>query len=318
MPISWYDIVMVAFLIFALIRGAMKGIVWQLAAIAAIVLCFYFSGTLSAQIAPMIPVEAPANQWIAMFALYVGFSFVSFGLARIVRGAMEKAKFEALDRHLGAVFGLVKGVAFCLVVTFFFATYSTEMHQIVEKSHSAYASAFIMDRLHPVMPEKILNVVDPYIHGLDRPGMDLKYNHHGDDDHSHHIDQMADALGDSAPIEDAFGSSDDNGMFDADDAGDRLSSLVQEISGLMSDDPQVQSSKASAIDMALVGLPDKVSSAVLKDWYADLTSKKPDPDPETSRTTTLDARIKRQLAAAKVPLSQLNPSLQDRMGRLVR
>ena len=88
MPISWYDLVMAAFLLFALIRGAMKGIVWQLAAIAAIVLCFYFSGTLSTEIAPMIPIEAPANRWVAMFLLYVGFSLVSFGLARVVRGAM--------------------------------------------------------------------------------------------------------------------------------------------------------------------------------------------------------------------------------------
>jgi membrane protein required for colicin V production len=319
MPISWYDMVMAAFLLFALIRGAMKGIVWQLAAIAAIVLCFYFSGTLSSEIAPMIPVAAPANRWVAMFLLYVAFSFVSFGLARIVRNAMEKAKFEAFDRHLGAVFGLVKGVAFCLVVTFFVVTYSKEMHDVVMNSHTAYASAIIMDRLHPVMPEKLHDVLNPYIHSLDRPGMDLKCNHHADADDHHDHEAIAEALGDSAPIDEEFGQgSDDSFMLDDADPQEAFSSLIQEISAFGTNDPQVQETRAQKLNLALMGLPSSVSLAVVKDYYADLTGTKPDPDPQTTSRTTLDQRIVRQLTEAKVPVSRLNQSLRDRLGSSLR
>ena len=157
--LSWYDMVMAGVLILAVIRGAMMGFVWLLAAIAAIVLCFYCAGSLSLTIAPMIPkVEAPANRWVAMFVLYLAFSFLSFGAARVLRGWIEKAKFQEYDRHLGAIFGLVKGVAFCLVVTFFVVTLSDDLRETVVKSESSYGAAIIMDRLHPVMPKNMHEV----------------------------------------------------------------------------------------------------------------------------------------------------------------
>jgi membrane protein required for colicin V production len=330
MPISWYDLVMAAFLIFALIRGAAKGIVWQLAAISAIVLCFYFAGTLSAELAPMLPVEGPAARWVAMFMLYVGFSFVSFGLARVVRNAIEKAKFQAFDRHLGAVFGLIKGVAFCLVVTFFSVTYSDEMHDIIAKSHSAYASAIIMDRLHPVMPEKMHDVLEPYIHSLDRPGMDLKYNHHADagevghedhegHDHDHDADTLAEAPGEAVSRNDSFGGdSSESFMLDDANADESRNRLIEEIVGQFGGEPQAQVSRAEKIELALVGIPRPVALAVLRDWYADLVTGQTDPDPQTDKATKLDARIVRQLSAAKVPLTQLNQTLRDRLGRSVR
>ena len=77
----WYDLLTLVILMYAMFRGAMKGVVWQLATIAALLMCFFFSGTLSAALAPFIRVEPPLNQWIAMLILYLGFSFVSFGIA---------------------------------------------------------------------------------------------------------------------------------------------------------------------------------------------------------------------------------------------
>jgi membrane protein required for colicin V production len=46
-----------------------------------------------------------------------------------------------------------------------------------------------MDRLHPVMPDELHDVLAPYIHNLDHDGLDLKYSHHDHDpdhDHDHH------------------------------------------------------------------------------------------------------------------------------------
>lgn len=191
----WYDAVIAGVLVFAMIRGAMKGIVWQLAVIAAIVLCFFFAGSLSQTLAPYIGLEPPLNRWVAMFLLYVGFSFVSFAGARIIREGIEKAKFEAFDRHLGAVFGLVKGGVFALVITFFAATMSESQRSTIFNSYSGQAAAVIMDRLHPVMPAELHEVLEPYIHSLDRPELDLQYTHGRsasaddlahDHDHDHH------------------------------------------------------------------------------------------------------------------------------------
>jgi membrane protein required for colicin V production len=174
----WYDLVIVVVLLFAVFRGAMKGIVWQLAVIASLLFCFFFAGTLSTALAPVIHVEPPLNRWIAMFLLYVGFSFVAFGAARVLREMIEKVKFEEYDRHLGAVLGLFKGVTFALFLTFFLVTLSENARQSIMNSHSGYAAALIMDRLHPVMPDELHDVLEPYIHQLDRPDMNLHYADH--------------------------------------------------------------------------------------------------------------------------------------------
>ncbi len=176
----WYDVLVVGVLLFAVFRGAVKGFVWQLATIAGLVLCFTFSGTLSSTIAPYIAVRPPLNRWLAMFGLYLVFSFLSFGIARVLRGWIEKAQFVEYDRHLGSVFGLIKGGVFVLVMTFFGVTLShnyPEIRSSIFNSQTGRVSAVIMDRLHPVMPEEFHAVLEPYIHTLDRPGLNLKHAH---------------------------------------------------------------------------------------------------------------------------------------------
>ena len=120
----WYDLLTLGILMYAMFRGAMKGVVWQLATIAALLMCFFFSGSLSHVVAPFIRVEEPLNKWIAMLVLYLGFSFVSFGVARVMHEAIENMRIEALDRHLGALLGLVKGAMFSMFLTFFLVTLS--------------------------------------------------------------------------------------------------------------------------------------------------------------------------------------------------
>src|SRR5262245_38343757 len=104
----WYDALMLAILLFTTIRGAAKGMAWQLAAIAALVLCFLFATPLSLVVAPSINLAPPLNRWVAMLAIYLAFSFGCFSIARLLRGWLEELRFTEYDRHLGALFGLLK------------------------------------------------------------------------------------------------------------------------------------------------------------------------------------------------------------------
>jgi len=178
----WYDLLILAILIYSLIRGAMKGMIWQLAAISAIVLCFFFSESASLLIAPHIGLKAPLNRWISMLLLYFVFSFASFAAARALREGLEKAKFQDFDRHLGALFGLAKGVIFAVVLTCFVVTIWEGSRGYIVGTHSGYYAAVLMDRLHPVMPEELGKVLEPYIHKLDHDELDLK-NRHAHDNH---------------------------------------------------------------------------------------------------------------------------------------
>jgi uncharacterized membrane protein required for colicin V production len=172
----WYDLLTLVILMYAMFRGAMKGIVWQLATIAALLMCFFFSGSLSAMVAPFIRVEPPLNQWIAMFILYLGFSFVSFGVARVLHEMIESMRVEALDRHLGAALGLVKGGMFSLFLTFFLVTLSHSARETIINSESGYVAAVVIDRLDPVIPGDLHALLEPYIRRLDAP--EIEREHH--------------------------------------------------------------------------------------------------------------------------------------------
>ena len=171
----WYDVVVLAILIVAMVRGAVRGVIWQLAGIAGIVLCLVFAETISAIGSPYVPLEPPLNQWVVMFVGYLLLSFLSFGVARVLDGAIEKAQLKEYNKHLGAVFGLVKGVVFCLVITFFLVTLSEKTRDMLKTSRSARYAALILDRMHPVMPDQLRGALETYLRELDADDLDLKY-----------------------------------------------------------------------------------------------------------------------------------------------
>ena len=121
--------------------------------IAAIILCFKFADKLAPAIEGQINVEQPLRHWIAMFILYLGFSLGSFLAARVMNSWLEKAEFKDFDRHLGGILGLVKGVAFSMVLTFFALTLSDTLKDVVLSSNSGRAACYILDTVKPITPE---------------------------------------------------------------------------------------------------------------------------------------------------------------------
>jgi len=180
----WYDLLCLGILTFFAIRGAMKGVVWQLAGIAGIILCFIFADGISAAAGPYVHLEPPLNHWAVLFGAYLVFSFVCFGLARGISSWIEKNKLKEFDSHLGAVFGLIKGVILCLVMTFLVVTVSQSARVALKSSHSGKAAAIIMDRLHPILPKKLHDALGEYIHLLDSDDLPLLHDHDHGQTHS--------------------------------------------------------------------------------------------------------------------------------------
>ena len=159
----WYDLAVAAILLFCTFRGAAKGFVWQLAAIASVILCFAFAETFSVALAPYLNVNPPLNRWVSMLLLYMLCSFACFAVARGLKNGLEKAKFEDYDRHLGGLFGLLKGAGIAVIVTFFAVTLSERLRPTVLTSHSGYAAAVVMNSLAPVFPAELDKVIEPYL-----------------------------------------------------------------------------------------------------------------------------------------------------------
>ncbi len=166
--IQTYDIVMLVVLLGAAVYGAWKGMAWQLASLASMLLSAAAAVHFSAPLAPYFSAQEPWNRFLAMLVLFVLTSLVIWLLFRFVAGIIERVKLKEFDRQMGALFGLTKGALLCIVITFFAVTLSESARQMVLKSHSGDIIARITRNANPLLPADIRAVLGKYIDELDQ------------------------------------------------------------------------------------------------------------------------------------------------------
>jgi membrane protein required for colicin V production len=185
-----YDIFMIAVLLGSILFGAWKGLAWQLASIAALVVSYFVAFQFREPVSNLIKAEPPWNKVAAMAIVYVVCSlgiWIAFGF---VRRFIDKVKLKDFDRHAGALVGAVNGVILCTVITLFAVTLlDDEKKHMVCCSHSGYYIAKGIDRVYPAMPPEAHDILGPYLERLDN---ELEHDHEGPelthDRHDNHND----------------------------------------------------------------------------------------------------------------------------------
>lgn len=163
-----YDLIMLIVLGMATLFGAIKGFAWQVASLASILVSYIVAYRFRFQVAEMIEAKPPWNQFLAMLILYVGTSFVIWVGFRLLSGVIDKVRLKEFDRHLGAAFGLAKGVIFCLLITMFaMSLLGPNQQAAICQSRSGFFIATALDRGVGVLPKEIHDVVGPYLANLD-------------------------------------------------------------------------------------------------------------------------------------------------------
>lgn len=170
----WFDILILAILVYFTVRGAARGMVWQLAGIVGIVICFLFADGISAVAGPYVQLEPPLNNWIVLFGAYIVFTFIAFILAGRISEFLAKIQLKEFDNHLGAVFGFLKGALLSLILTFLVVTVSEDARAALKTSRSGIAAAKIVETAHPylpILPAPLLAAIENYIYLLDEKGL---------------------------------------------------------------------------------------------------------------------------------------------------
>jgi uncharacterized membrane protein required for colicin V production len=165
MSLSLYDGVMLLIVLFAVFQGWMRGMAWQLAPIASLVLGYLFGVPLSAATAPWFG-EPPLNHVFSLIVMYMLVSLGVYLIARSLRDSIEKMKLVEFDRHLGALLGGVKGVLFTVVITIALLSVSPTAASFITKSESHTIASRIINVACPLLPEDIHKVIDPYLSPL--------------------------------------------------------------------------------------------------------------------------------------------------------
>ena len=167
-PIQGYDLLMVVILVLATVFGAWKGMAWQIASLASLVVSYLVAVGFCGQVAPYISQHEPWNRFLAMLILFLATSLAIWLAFRLVAGFIDRVKLKEFDRQMGALFGLTKGVLFCLLITFFAVTLSEGSRQAVLNSHSGKFTARLIQRAGPAMPQEVRDSLGKYIDEFER------------------------------------------------------------------------------------------------------------------------------------------------------
>lgn len=157
----------VAIVLTGLVFGVWKGFAWQLAGIVSLVLGFIVAVPVSTTVAPLFGAKAPLNRFVAIAVLYGATSLGTYLVAWLYRKVLERWQLKEWDRHLGGVFGALKGWLIVLVLTFFAVTLSSQAREAVLRTHVGKYAAVTIDAIHVVFPKEVHQLLHPYIHSLD-------------------------------------------------------------------------------------------------------------------------------------------------------
>lgn len=156
---SPYDLAMIGVVIAGMIWGALRGITWQLASIASLVLGYAVSFPMSSQLAPHFPGEPVVARALAMLTLYVAVSGGIFLAAWSIRAILRKWQFEAYDRHLGMVLGGLEGALLGTVVTLFVISLAPQTRTPILDSTAGKVVGGFLDVVQPALPGEVRTVL---------------------------------------------------------------------------------------------------------------------------------------------------------------
>ncbi|CAN5732871.1 hypothetical protein BH23PLA1_BH23PLA1_17160 [soil metagenome] len=162
-----YDVAMIAVVVGGMVWGAWRGITWQLASIASLVLGYMVAFPLSVDLAPRFPGEPIVARALALLVLYVAVSAAVFLVAWSIRATLRRWKFEAFDRHLGMILGGLEGALLGIVVTIFVVSLAPTARVPILTSRSGIVVDHLLKAAKPALPVEIAGMLAPFWEALE-------------------------------------------------------------------------------------------------------------------------------------------------------
>lgn len=159
-----YDIVMLLVFGGSILFGYWKGLTWQIASLAAIIISYIVAANFNSQISGLIRVDEPWNKIGAMLVLFLGTSLVIWTIYAYLNKSIQKNELKGFDRQAGAVLGALKGGLLCMVITMFSVSILGEsIHNSIDNSTlGRYVEKGIW-QVSNFVPAELAKFVDPHI-----------------------------------------------------------------------------------------------------------------------------------------------------------
>lgn len=117
MPVTTLDWIFGGVLLFSLLLGAWRGLVYELLSVVGWAASFYVAQWFAPQVAMLLPLQSvsePVRYAAAFVLVFIAAVFAAGLLAFLLKKLIDSMGLRPVDRTLGALFGVLRGVILLL------------------------------------------------------------------------------------------------------------------------------------------------------------------------------------------------------------
>jgi membrane protein required for colicin V production len=152
------DWILLAIVAVSVLIGLWRGLVFEVLSLLGWVVAYVAAQLLAGTVAAHLPIGTPGSgvNHAAAFALtFIGVLIIWALAARLVRMLVGASPLSGLDRLLGALFGLLRGMLVLLAVTTVVAMTPAARSPVWQASRGAAWSSALLQELKPLLPDAI-------------------------------------------------------------------------------------------------------------------------------------------------------------------
>jgi membrane protein required for colicin V production len=156
--VSWVDWVFLAVVALSVVVGLVRGLLYEVMSLLGWVVAYIAAHALGATLAPSLPIGAPGsglNAAAAFAAVFIGTLILWSLLSWLIKRLVQASPLNALDRALGAVFGLLRGVLVLLVVATAVSLTPWAASRPWQDSRAAAGLGVMLSGLKPLLPDEV-------------------------------------------------------------------------------------------------------------------------------------------------------------------
>ncbi len=151
------DWILLAVLIFSMVLGAWRGLVYEVLSVLGWAASFYAAQWFAPQVATLLPLQSASDpvRYAAAFVLvFIAAVFAAGLLAFLLKKLVEAIGLRPVDRIMGSAFGLVRGIILLLAVTVVINMTALKNSIGWQDSLGAVALTATLKGLKPILPRQ--------------------------------------------------------------------------------------------------------------------------------------------------------------------
>lgn len=157
------DWILATVLVFSLLLGAWRGLVYEVLSLLGWVASFYAAQWLAPQVAELLPLQSASEtvRYAAAFVLgFIAALFATALLAAMLKKIIDAIGLRPVDRTLGAAFGVLRGTVLLLAATVVINMTALKASPWWQESRGAGMLTVTLGSLKPLLPEPFAKYLD--------------------------------------------------------------------------------------------------------------------------------------------------------------